>query len=104
MTQPESTSERTGWQWALLAFTLLIVVPVVILLASNPDSVRVKWWNWSWRPPLYALLLGTFVAGVVVDEVVGLVWRGRRRRQQKLHAELADLRRRAAAPAEVKPE
>lgn len=102
MTQPQS--ERAGWQWALLVFTLFIVVPVVILLASNPDTVRVKWWNWSWRPPLYALLLSTFVGGVLVDEIVGLVWRGRRRRRRQLDSELAELRRRAVAGTETKPE
>lgn len=76
----------------LLIVNLVVVVPIVILLASNTHRVDLEWLGWSIRVPLYVVLLTTFVAGAILDEIIGIVWRVRRRRSEALKTELQSFR------------
>ncbi len=67
----------------------------MILLVSNTRDVRLKWLGLDANVPLYAVILVAFISGVVVDELVGIAWRWRRRQTRKLRTELDELRRRA---------
>ena len=63
---------------------LILGVLLVALIAQNAEQVpfRLLWLDSD--IPLAALLLGTAVAAVLVSELVGLIWRRRRRRYRKL--------------------
>ena len=56
--------------------------------------MTVRWLGLEWTTPLIALLLGAMLATVILDEVIGAVWRRRRRR---VIAERHELTRRRAA-------
>ncbi|MDX1690125.1 MAG: LapA family protein [Acidimicrobiia bacterium] len=76
-----------------LLFLVLVVAPVAILIASNGDSVPVKWAGFSWEAPLWIVLAITFAAGAVVTRLFAWVWTAWRRRRKRLKEEAAAKRR-----------
>jgi uncharacterized integral membrane protein len=64
-----------------LIIGVLFGLAVIILAAQNTSHVGFRFLWWHARSPLVVIILGTALAGVVVDEVVGLLWRRRRRRR-----------------------
>ena len=64
-----------------LIIGVLLGLAVIILAAQNTSHVGFRFLWWHARSPLVVIILGTALAGVVVDEVVGLLWRRRRRRR-----------------------
>ncbi|MDP9332265.1 MAG: lipopolysaccharide assembly protein LapA domain-containing protein [Actinomycetota bacterium] len=58
---------------------VLFGLAVIILAAQNTAHVGFRFLWWHARSPLVVIILGTGLAGVVLDEVVGLLWRRRRR-------------------------
>jgi uncharacterized integral membrane protein len=81
----------TGLFWGL-AIGILVAVAFIILAAQNTDETRIAFLNWSIATPLIAVILVSFLAGVVVDEITGLVYRARRRRVLHEREELRELR------------
>ena len=78
---------------AILA--LLVIVPIAILVVSNPDSTLVEWAGLDWEAPLWLVLLTTFLAGIVSGPLLAWGWRLWRRRRRRLRDELDVLERRA---------
>ena len=80
---PKVTRERvfvgTGLFWGLVVGVLLAVA-VVILAAQNTGSTTIAFLGWEFSTPLIVVFLGTLLAGVIFDELFGLVYRVRRRR------------------------
>ena len=76
------------YQGAGVAAGLIVLLvagaAVVIVVAQNVDRVDFEFLWWSVRAPLAALLLITAFAVVSIDQVVGFVWRRRRRRVREL--------------------
>jgi uncharacterized integral membrane protein len=93
MTTPASQSARTDtpnlWVGPLLAFIVLLV-PALILVFSNTGSETLKFAGLEWSAPLWAILLATFVAGIVLDRLFGWLWGVFRRRRAKIRAEFRD--------------
>jgi uncharacterized integral membrane protein len=82
----------TGFFWGLV-FGLLITAVVIVFAAQNTASVEVRFLGWRFATPLIVLILGSVLAGVVIDEVVGLIYRRRKRRILNEREELKRLRK-----------
>jgi uncharacterized integral membrane protein len=69
----------TGVVWGLVV-SILLAILLLILIAQNTHRVTVEFLGWDYSTPLIVLILAGFVIGVALDELVGLVYRARRRR------------------------
>ncbi len=79
----------SGIRWGLILFIALSVI-VIILAAQNTQSVRVRALNWEAEAPLVVIILITVLVTVVLDELVGVIIR---RRRKRIRAEREELRR-----------
>lgn len=80
-------------RWGLFAF-LVLSVAVIILAAQNTQSVVVRALNWEAEAPLVVIILVAVVVTVVLDELVGWIYRRRRRKRTAEREELERLRSR----------
>ena len=87
----------SGVRWGLLG-GLVLVILIMILALQNPQDVDFSFLGWDVEAPLSALILGSAVVAVIIDELVGWIWGIRRRRQLRHKAELKQLK------AETTPE
>ncbi len=85
----DRTADGFGVRWSLVA-GLLLIATITILAAQNTQKVTVNFLGWDGRAPLIAIILGTALISILIDEVIGLLWRRRRR---KALAEREELRR-----------
>jgi uncharacterized integral membrane protein len=88
----------TGFFWSFV-IGLALAAALIVFIAQNTEQVTVHWTVWKARTSLAVVVLVTIAAVVLLAELVGLVWRHRRRqliaRQESLRAELSG---RTAAP------
>ncbi|MBU1225890.1 MAG: DUF1049 domain-containing protein [Actinobacteria bacterium] len=91
--KPESHPQfvGTGVFWGLVIGIVLAVV-VIVFAAQNTAAVGIKVLAWHWLPPLFVVVLVSLIIGIVLDEIVGLLFRSRRRRRLAERAELHRLR------------
>lgn len=82
----------TGLFWGLVVGVLLAVI-VIIFSAQNTGDTPVKFLWWEWASPVFAVILVSLLMGIVLDEIVGLLFRSRRRRRLAEREELNRLRR-----------
>jgi len=75
--------EGAGVMAGLLVL-LAVAILVVVVVAQNTDRVTFELLWWDARVPLAVLVLCAALATLVVDQVVGLVWRRRRRKLRAL--------------------
>jgi uncharacterized integral membrane protein len=95
-TQRENADERkvfvgTGFFWGLV-FGVLITAVVIVFAAQNTASIEVRFLGWRFSTPVIVLILGSVLAGIIIDEVAGLVYRRRKRRILNEREELKRLR------------
>jgi uncharacterized integral membrane protein len=81
----------TGFKVSLVLLFLTAAL-VLILAVQNTAPVTLDFLAWEVELPLFALLLGAGLLGVLLDELIGLVWRRQRRKRMEERAELARLR------------
>lgn len=79
-----------------LVIILVAVVLLLILSVQNTRSVTLSFLGFDVEIPLFAVVIGAGLVAVVLDELVGLVWRSRRRRRLSERVELQRLRSAAA--------
>jgi uncharacterized integral membrane protein len=88
----------TGFVWSFV-IGLALAAALIVFIAQNTEQVTVHWTVWRVRSSLAVVVLVTVAVAIVVAELVGLVWRHRRRRvisrRESLRAELSG---RPAAP------
>jgi uncharacterized integral membrane protein len=72
----------------------VVAAAVVILVAQNSHPVDASFLWFDGRPNLSVLLLAAIVGTAIVTELVGLIWRHRRRRAMAMRSELQELRQR----------
>lgn len=89
--EPERVFVGTGLFWGLIVGVILALA-VIVLAAQNTDTVTITFLAWDFSTPLIVLILGTLLIGLVVDELLGLVYRKRRRRTLRERDELKRLR------------
>jgi uncharacterized integral membrane protein len=87
--EPERHFVGTGLFWGLVVGIILAVL-VIILAAQNTQSTTLSFLGFDWSTPLIVIILVSLLVGIVLDEIVGLIFRGRRRR---ILAEREELKR-----------
>jgi uncharacterized integral membrane protein len=88
---PRRVFVGTGLFWGLVVGVVVAVV-FIVLAAQNTADAQVRFMGWDATVPLIAVILVSLLAGVVLDEIVGLVYRARRRRILQQLEELRVLR------------
>lgn len=89
----------TGFYLGLVAI-LLFALALLVLAAQNTQEVDVAFFGLVFTVPLFAVAIGAAILVVVLDELIGLVWRRRKRIRLEERAELDRLRAAEARPAE----
>jgi uncharacterized integral membrane protein len=82
----------TGLFWGLIV-GIVLAVAVIVLAAQNTDRATIALLGWDFSTPLIAVILGALIAGVVFDELFGLVYRARRRKTLSDRAQLNRIKR-----------
>lgn len=72
----------TGLFWGLVVGVLLAAA-MIVLAAQNTGNTAIAFLGWEFSTPLFVVILGTLLVGVVFDELFGLVYRVRRRRTMR---------------------
>jgi len=88
---PTPAYKGTGMRWSYL-FGAVLTIAIIILAGQNTESVEFEFLTWNITAPLAAVILATAFIAVVIDELIGVIWRFRRRRQLREKAELDELR------------
>ena len=94
---PPTVYKGAGVRWGLLG-VLILAVLIVVLALQNPDDVEFAFLTFSITAPLSAIILGTAVVAVALDELAGWIWGFRKRRRLRSKAELKQFK------AEQEPE
>ncbi len=81
----------TGF-YVSLAIIFLGALTLLILAVQNTSEVTIEILGWEFDLPLFGVILGTALVAVVLDELIGLVWRRQRRTRLEERAELQRLR------------
>jgi uncharacterized integral membrane protein len=90
----------TGF-YVSLVFAAVVVVAMLVLALQNTESVTFEFLGWTIDLPLFGVIIIAALLAVTIDELVGVVWRRRRRRRLSEKHELASLRKaRDASPAD----
>lgn len=90
--QREREFVGTGPFWGLVV-GLVVAVVVIVFSGQNTAQVEVEFLGWEWTWPLFAVILAAMLAGIVLDEIIGLLFRSRRRRRLAEREELKRLRK-----------
>lgn len=96
-TPPERRGRGPGFAAAFLAL-ILISVALISLVWQNQEAVPLEWLWVSTEVPLFVIVLVTALIAILADELVGLVWRARRRRRLAEKEELKRLRAEVSSP------
>ena len=99
---PRREYRGTGFYWSLVGAAVMGVA-ILIGIVQNGQIVELKYLAWNVRTPLIVILLIAIIATAAFTELVGVIWRWRRRRQLSAHEELQDLRSRGDSPAFLPP-
>lgn len=75
----------------------LLVIATLVVLVQNTDDVPFEFLWFDVDLPLGVLLLVAGLIALASGELIGLLWRRRRRRVRTMRRELDELRRRESA-------
>jgi uncharacterized integral membrane protein len=89
----------TGFYVGLIAI-LLFALALLVLAVQNTQEVDVDFFGLVFTVPLFAVGIGAAILAVVLDELIGLMWRRQRRIRLEERAELNRLRAAGARPSE----
>ena len=94
--QAKETEERsflaTGLFWSM-AGGVTAAILLIVLIVQNTERAAVEFLGFDWSTPLVAVILVSLLIGIILDEVVGVLFRRRRRRVKQEREELDRLRR-----------
>ena len=89
---PEPEQHRvfagTGISWAFI-LGVILTVAIIVLAVQNTDTVPVTLYFWETTAPLIIVMVVAALAAILIDEMIGLVIR---RRKRKVLAELEELK------------
>jgi uncharacterized integral membrane protein len=69
---------------------VVAAVLIVVVVAQNGERVEFEFLAWDADVSLALLVLIAAVVALVIDQVVGMVWRHRRRRARAMASEMRD--------------
>lgn len=78
-----ATSDGDGIEYRGTGFYASVLVSIAIAVAllafavQNTDPVSVEWFGFEFTAPLFAWVVGAALLAVIIDELVGLIWRAR---------------------------
>lgn len=90
--EPEKVYVGTGISWAIV-FGVLLIVVIAVLALRNTAAVTVDLLFWQIEAPLISVILGVAAITVVIDELIGMILRIRKRRLKKQKEELKRLKK-----------
>ncbi len=90
-TPPHRRGRGPGFAFAFLG-AVLFAVALIALVWQNQAPVPLEWLWVETEVPLFVIVLATALIAILLDELVGLVWRARRRRRLSEKEELKKLR------------
>jgi uncharacterized integral membrane protein len=91
-TRPEVAAVDTAIPWGLIFFLILSVL-MAVFAVQNTQDVELEFLGWSGEFPLIMIIVGVFVAAVILDEILGAVLRRRKRTRRLEKQELERLRK-----------
>lgn len=102
MTTPDRTPPSGRGPGFAIAFVLFVLatLALVVLVWQNQDPVPLRWLWIDTEVPLFLIVLVTALVAVLLDELVGFIWRARRRRRLAEKEELKRLRAESSRPAD----
>lgn len=89
----------TGFYLGLVVI-LVFALALLVLAVQNTQEVDVDFFGFVLTVPLFAVAIGAAILAVVLDELIGLVWRRQRRIRLEERAELDRFRTAEVPPAE----
>jgi len=90
--EPEKVYVGTGISWAIV-FGVLLIVVIAVLALRDTAAVTVDLLFWQIEAPLISVILGVAAITVVIDELIGMILRIRKRRLKKQKEELKRLKK-----------
>lgn len=75
----ESVEYRGTGYYASVITVLVLAAGLLVLAVQNTGKVTVEWLWLDLTAPLFAWVIGAALVAVVLDELVGLLWRARER-------------------------
>lgn len=79
LNQDEGVQYRGTGFYASVIGSILLAAGLLAFAVQNTGKVTVEWLWWELTAPLFAWVIGAALLAVVLDELVGLVWRARER-------------------------
>jgi uncharacterized integral membrane protein len=83
---------RTELPFGLILFLVIAVLLVVFTVQNSSEDVTLKFLVWEGNYPLALIIIGVVAVTIVLDEVLGLFLRQRRRKRLAEKRELKRLR------------
>jgi uncharacterized integral membrane protein len=90
--RPTAINARTEIPFGLILFLVIAVLLVVFTVQNSSEDVTLKFLVWEGSYPLALIIIGVVAVTVILDEVLGLFLRQRRRRRLAEKQELKRLR------------
>lgn len=75
-----------------LVVSLFLALALLLLAVQNTQQVTIAFLAWDFDVPLFAVAVGGALLAVILDELIGLVWRRSKRARLEERAELDRLR------------
>ena len=95
-----SSSRGLGFWWTFAA-ALVVFAAMIVAIVQNGRHVGLHYLAWHVNVSLIVIVLTTALIAVFLDEVGGLIWRGRRRSRVGRRTELEQLRTEQQLPEEA---
>jgi uncharacterized integral membrane protein len=89
---PAVVSVDAGIPWGLIFFLILSVL-MAVFAVQNTQDVELEFLGWAGEFPLIMIIVGVFVAAIVLDEILGTILRRRRRTRRLEKQELEHYRK-----------
>jgi len=102
--QPTGAQKRGLGYWWTFAVALIAFAALIVAIVQNSHHVRLHYLAWHANVSLIVVILTTALVAVFLDEVGGLIWRGRRRARVGRRDELQRLRVAHDPPADAADE
>jgi uncharacterized integral membrane protein len=96
--EPHRVFAGTGISWAFI-IGVILTAAIIVLAVQNTDLVPVQLYLWEAEAPLIIVMLVTALVAILIDELIGLVIRRRKRRVLAEREELRRLRAKADTKA-----
>jgi uncharacterized integral membrane protein len=89
---PPAVNAGTEVGFGLIAFLIVAILLVVFTVQNSEEAVTLRFLAWEGEFPLALIIIGVVAVSVILDEILGLVLRRRRRRRLAEKQELKRLR------------